>query len=231
VLVLGHRGSPAEALENTLESFEAAVAAGADGIECDVRGTRDGGLLLHHDEKLVRTAGRPEALRQLSLKEVLGVRLLGGGRIPTVDEALDVLSALARRRGRRLLVDLEIKEADLAAAVPSLLRRREDRELDLLITSFDARAVAAASRAGGRHRTGLLDRGRRPRPVAVAQRAGASWLAACQGSVGAVRRARVVGLRTLVWTVDEPAEACRYRDEGVDALCTNAPRLLVGVLR
>ena len=48
-LVLGHRGSPRRARENTLEAFALAREDGADGVELDVHRTRDGGLVVHHD--------------------------------------------------------------------------------------------------------------------------------------------------------------------------------------
>jgi glycerophosphoryl diester phosphodiesterase len=55
IQVIGHRGAAAVAPENTWESFEAALDAGVDAIETDVRATRDGVLVLMHDESLDRT--------------------------------------------------------------------------------------------------------------------------------------------------------------------------------
>ena len=52
VLVIAHRGAPRLARENTVESFRAAVATGAGGIELDVRRTADGALVVHHDAVL-----------------------------------------------------------------------------------------------------------------------------------------------------------------------------------
>jgi glycerophosphoryl diester phosphodiesterase len=51
-LLLGHRGSPQQARENTLESFRQALEAGLDGLELDLQCTRDGVLAVHHDFEL-----------------------------------------------------------------------------------------------------------------------------------------------------------------------------------
>ena len=59
-LIIGHRGASAVAPENTLVAFREAIAAGSDGIEFDVRLTRDGVPVIIHDDNLRRTASRPE---------------------------------------------------------------------------------------------------------------------------------------------------------------------------
>lgn len=107
--IIGHRGFAAQAPENTLASLEAALAAGADMVEVDVTQSRDGQLLLIHDDTLERTTnGRGRvmdhdwaALRQLdagSWKD----RRFTGERLPSLDETLDWV------RGR-LPINLEIK--------------------------------------------------------------------------------------------------------------------------
>ncbi|MFN7972487.1 MAG: glycerophosphodiester phosphodiesterase family protein [Acidobacteriota bacterium] len=64
----------------------------------------------------------------------------------------------------------------------------------------------------------------------TAARSGCSWIALRRGSRRAIWRARARGLRTLVWTVDDPVEMKECRASGVDALCTNAPGLARRVL-
>jgi glycerophosphoryl diester phosphodiesterase len=69
-LVIGHRGAPLVAAENSVASFRAASDAGADGVELDVRRTADGGFAVHHDAHLadgrpVVTLGRAELSRDI----------------------------------------------------------------------------------------------------------------------------------------------------------------------
>lgn len=230
MLILGHRGAPDAALENTLRSIDRALSRGADGIECDLRATSDGEIVLLHDADLSRVAGRPERLRRLTARAVRSVELFGGLSIPTLDELLDLALDRSRRRGVPVFLDLELKDADIEDAVARVIRRRSEPLVRVLVTSFDARQMGRASRLGGPFETGLLDRGRRPRPVAAAGAAGCSWLCFGARSLSMAARARRAGLRTLVWTVDEPALAETYRELGVDALCTNAPELMASLV-
>ena len=68
--VFGHRGNSAHAPENTLPSFEAAIALGVDGLEYDVRLTRDGVAVVFHDATVDRTTNRTGPLAALSWAEV-----------------------------------------------------------------------------------------------------------------------------------------------------------------
>src|ERR1051325_11314997 len=69
-LIIGHRGASAVAPENTMASFREAIAAGADGIEFDVRLTRDGVPVVIHDSTLHRTAGLPQRIADITSSEL-----------------------------------------------------------------------------------------------------------------------------------------------------------------
>ena len=72
-LVIAHRGSSAEAPENTLLAFEAAVRRGADAVELDVRLTADGAPVVIHDATLDRTTDRSGPVAALTLAELRAV--------------------------------------------------------------------------------------------------------------------------------------------------------------
>lgn len=111
-IVVGHRGNVRFAPENTLPAFDAAIRYGADLVEIDIRQTKDGHLVVVHDETLDRTtdgsgpvADRTLAeLRQLDAGSWFGPEFKGT-RIPTLKEALDHLSG-------RALPDLDFKAGD-----------------------------------------------------------------------------------------------------------------------
>ncbi len=88
--VVGHRGAPRKARENTLESFDFAEFLGADAIEFDLQQTRDGELVVFHDERIpIGTDLRP--VRELIALDVLALRLdspFGEYRIPTLEQVL-----------------------------------------------------------------------------------------------------------------------------------------------
>src|SRR4026208_948606 len=72
-LIIGHRGASAGAPENTMAAFRAAIAAGADGIEFDVRLSRDGVPVVIHDSTLRRTGGLPQRIADLTVSELAAV--------------------------------------------------------------------------------------------------------------------------------------------------------------
>jgi len=109
-LCIGHRGASALAPENTLAAFETAIVDGADGLEFDVRLTRDGVPIVLHDAALDRTTSGRGAVAALDLASIrrldagawFGARFRGE-RVPTLAETLDLA------RGR-CAVNIELKE-------------------------------------------------------------------------------------------------------------------------
>ena len=127
--LLSHRGLTLTARENTAAAFAAAVAAGVDGIETDVRRTQDGALVLYHDRHL--PDGR--AVADLALADIRHEH-------PEL-QVLRVEEALAR--WPTLFWNLEVK---VAAAVEPLcaLLRRSPHQGEVLLTSFDHAALERA---------------------------------------------------------------------------------------
>lgn len=99
-LMIGHRGSRIKAPENTLPAFLEAMRDGGDGVEMDVRLTRDGVLVVMHDETTGATTDDAQNRRvaDLSLEQVKALdagswfgEAWAGARVPTVDEVIDAL--------------------------------------------------------------------------------------------------------------------------------------------
>ena len=104
MLVFAHRGvQDRKIAENTLVAFRRAVLAGADGLEFDLRVSRDGIPVVAHDENLHRIAGDARRVRDLSAKELGKVVLRGQGGIPTLN---DVTSGIPQP----IMFDMEIKD-------------------------------------------------------------------------------------------------------------------------
>jgi glycerophosphoryl diester phosphodiesterase len=223
-LILGHRGASARALENTAAAFEAARADGADGVELDVRLSRDGELFVFHDEDLRRLAGRRDRVADLAAGELARVELRGGERIPRLADVIDLLDPL--------LVNIEIKPpgwrraGDVVRAVAGCVARlgAADR---VLVSSFDVGTVARVRRATAL-RTGLLFHSRQRAPLRRA------WLAPVvrphalhpeRVLVDAQRMSawRRRGYAVNAWTADAPDEVVRLARLGVDAIITNDP--------
>ena len=96
---IAHRGASGEYPENTRLAFEKAIEAGVDMIELDCQMTRDGHVVIFHDEKLLRTARVRGTLRSKSLAELKNLEIgswfkptFRGQRILTLEEALEIVA-------------------------------------------------------------------------------------------------------------------------------------------
>ncbi len=123
--VIGHRGAAGLAPENTFAGFDIALALGVDGIETDVQKTKDGKLVLFHDNLLDKTTNGTGALQE-TLWQALQQLDAGswvdstyaGERIPLLIEAL-------QRYGTRTYFDLEIKQVGIEYEVLNLVEQLE----------------------------------------------------------------------------------------------------------
>ena len=151
-----HRGASAYYPENTLRAFYAGLEMGADGIETDIQRTKDGVLVLSHDDSLERTTGRKECISALTYDELLDVDFglcmnekFKGERIVRLDTFLTHFG----RRG--LTLALEIKrsgiEADCLQCVNSLRCRN-----DVIFTSFMWESLVALRKLDKDIRAGFL---------------------------------------------------------------------------
>lgn len=120
MLIIAHRGYHAKAPENTLASFEAAVALGVDGIETDIRLSADGLPVLYHDR--LAPDGRP--VRDVTRREL---EKLAGHAIPTLDQALELFP--------QPLWLLEIKAPEALGQTLKLIRRFNSSRR-LMVISF-----------------------------------------------------------------------------------------------
>ncbi|MDJ1132585.1 glycerophosphodiester phosphodiesterase [Streptomyces iconiensis] len=215
---VAHRGAPSVVRENTLASFRAAVAAGADAVELDVRLTRDRVPVVLHDRTLERLWGHETPLSALTYK---GLNSLTDG-VPTLAEALAVTHEV------RTMIDLPdpaaaaaavsaVREADASARVyycggPDSLRRVRAAEpgAELALTWHRAAPVRAT----------LLD-DLRPH-----------WLNYRFGLLtpALVERAHADGRLVSAWTADRPRTMRRLASMGTDSITTNHIARLVGVL-
>ena len=210
--IIGHRGAPVVALENTLPAFEAAIAAGADGIEFDVRLSRDGVPVIIHDDTLTRTHGVRRRVAELTGDEL---RSFG---VPSLRELFELMS------GNSLLLCLEIKsrEPELAELCCRMVREFEFEER-IIIECFDLNVLrdvdlkkAALFEPRMQTEQSVIDRS-----LAV----GATVLALHHrmAKPSLVEKAKLVGLTVVVWTVDDPLWVATARSLGIAALITNDP--------
>lgn len=222
-LVIAHRGASAARPENTLAAYELAVSQRADMIEIDLHRTRDGAIVVTHDEQLAGLGGHGE-IAEATAEEVRSLDAGGGERVPLLEEVLD-------RFGARIPFNLELKRGTKAeydglerATLESVVGRR--LLPNMLFSSFYDPVLARLRALSEEARIGLLVSRRFPhRAVARARALRAEALHPEDSLVTAalVDEAHDAGLAVYVYTVDDPAEMRRMLDLGVDGLFTNHP--------
>jgi glycerophosphoryl diester phosphodiesterase len=230
-LVVAHRGASMEQPENTIEAFEAAIAAGADAVEFDVRLTRDGVPVVMHDPDVSRTTDGEGLVSELTLEEI---RRLG---VPTLEDALACLAG-------RATADIEIKnewyEPDFVEdGAPALARVCDalDRTAfpgRVLLSSFDEATMRRSRRLRPDVPTGLLTSAETDAASALEAAAGDDhpWVLPFVSQVldagpefpGEVHEA---GLLLGVWIADDPEMARTLFSWGADAVATNDPFSIV----
>ena len=240
-MIVAHRGASAELPENTLAAFDLAVERGADAIEFDVRLTADGVPIVLHDPDLTRTTDHEGSVCTMSLDRVRRARIEGEHEIPTLIEALALLSG-------RVAVDIEVKnlpgepgftsqDEPLLEATLSVLEA-SGFVGPVLLSSFNPASIAHARRAAPDVPTGLLTayEVEADAALAFAAREGHPWVlpfvrmvtGAAEGYAGRVHDA---GLRLGTWVTDDPREVVALFRAGVDAVATNDPAAVVAAAR
>jgi glycerophosphoryl diester phosphodiesterase len=246
-LVIAHRGSSAEAPENTLPAFEAAVVAGAEAIELDVRLTADGAPVVIHDSTLDRTTDRTGPVASHTLAEL---RALDAGwhftpdqgrthpyrgrdaRIPTLGEVLWAFPRLS------LLV--ELKESPAQEAVRRVLLQEDAAERCVLASEYREALLAFDQSPFARGASGpeisalywatLLRR--RPPPAGYRMLSVPLRHRGLTVPTGRfVAAARASGYAVHVWTVNSPDTARRLWRRGVSGIVTNVPGTMVEARR
>ena len=231
-LLIAHRTAMGVRPENTLAGVEAAIGAGADGVEVDVRATSDGAPVLMHDASLARTTGDPRPVAAVTLAGLRALRVAdphggaGPQPVPTLAEALAASAPLQ--------FAIEVKQAGVEDAVARAVREA-GAAARCWLWSFDAEVCLACREALPEAAASLLVGEGADARAAIARAAdlGLAGVGLERRLAGAavVREAHGAGLAVAAWTVNDEAEARRIRAAGADAVCTDDPARLARAVR
>ena len=250
-LILGHRGASAVAPENTMAAFREAITVGADGIEFDVRLTRDLVPVVIHDSTLQRTGGLPHRIADLTFSELSTIdvgswfarrkNLPPGTFAPQTVPSLRELFTLFQ--SNNLVLCLEMKcdsvseQRPLAEACCRLIGEFAFKQR-VIVECFTLPALTIVKQLDAEIKTAALFEPSISTPsvlwdqsvVAQATAIDASYLALHHrlAREGLVEKAKLAGLQVAVWTVDDPAWVARAQSIGIDALITNDPAAMLG---
>ena len=233
--IFAHRGASAYAPENTLPAFEKAVDIGADGVELDIHLSRDGRLVVIHDEMLDRTTNGHGFVKDFTLAELKkldasktmtnsGFRNL---RIPTLGEVYELLA------DTELLVNVEVKNSIFL--YPGILEKALEAEAKygmsgrVLYSSFNHYAMQELKRISPQSKTGLLY-SRMPSAAIIMGTAMAAnadalhpFFPCIANTPCMIPKCRKNGIAVNTWTVDEPEYIRAMLMLGVDSVITNKP--------
>jgi glycerophosphoryl diester phosphodiesterase len=242
--VIGHRGNRAHAPENTLESLQQAVALGVDAVEFDLRVSRDGSLVVMHDETLDRTTdgSGPVALSSLAALRRLdaGARFTPDGghtfpwrgrgiRVPTFDEIIESLP-------RELPCIVELK-TPAATELVRVAVRRHGIARRIIVAGFDPAATRPLRGAGFALGACTPEVARLVPPALLRRRVAPHhfealcipprWHGVPVPIAALARALRESGTVIHVWTVNDAAHALRLWRDGVQGILSDDPRLIL----
>ncbi|MGL5223450.1 MAG: glycerophosphodiester phosphodiesterase, partial [Plesiomonas shigelloides] len=225
ILITAHRAGAARGPENTVAALRQAIAEKADYAEIDVQTAADGELVVLHDADLMRIAGDPARVADLSHQEIqqrdAGAwhsEAFRGEPVPTLRQMLD------EARGRiGLNIELKYNRPDptLAAAVVAMLQK-EGMTQQVVITSLEAKAIEEVRKLDPSIRTGLIVTQSIGDPI----KADTQFLAVNQSVANEkfIARAHKGGKQVHVWTVNNPRQMIRMLALGADVLITDYPQ-------
>jgi glycerophosphoryl diester phosphodiesterase len=248
-LIIAHRGASALAPENTLAAFRRAIADGAEGIEFDVRLSKDGAVVVFHDATLRRLTSRKNLVSSIPLEELQTIDIgswfhrrkanhpdadFSAERIPTLREALDFLQDFPGL----IYIELKCRAAEtekLAKAVCEIISGSLLLP-QIIVKSFRLETLPAVRRACPEAKTAALFAPKimtilrkEKRLVEVAGEVGADMLSVhfSLATRKLMEKAEKRNLPVTIWTADNPRWVRRAFDLGLFAVITNNPATLL----
>ena len=239
-VIIGHRGFRSNYPENTLTSFKAAMAAGADMIELDVHLTKDRQLAVIHDEKVDRTTNGKGRVCDFTLDELKQLDAgkwfhpsFSGEPIPCLEEVLN----LARDK---IYVNIELKAdperpdvaLELGSCVLEVVRKEKAKDF-VVASSFQLELLASLRRESADLAIGVLTYKKKQGFLEVCEAIRAiAWHPHYQYfSKQELAAAKSMGLKILPFTVNDKKEMKRLLEMGVDGFFTDDPEAGKRVIR
>ena len=256
-LVFAHRGSSAALPEHTLAAYLRALDEGSDGLECDVRVTRDGHLVCVHDRRLDRTSNGRGLVSAHTLAELDQLDFGSWHPGEAVDDrptdvpvdpsrtrllTLDTLLRTVRAAGRRVELLVEMKQSTRRGAgverrLVALLRRygldepERDERVQITVMSFSPIALRRIRQLAPKLPTVLLleilPPWLRVERLPFGVGIAGPGLNLIRARPQLVPALRAAGNRIYVWTVNDPVDLDLVLDRGVDGIITDRPALVL----
>jgi glycerophosphoryl diester phosphodiesterase len=225
-----HRGFSGKYPENTMLAFEKAIEVGCEGIEFDVHFSKDGKLVIVHDETIDRTSNQNGFVKDLTYEELCQAdfsykfqKEYGFQRIPTLEEYLEFV------KDKDIITNIELKTGifeypGIEQAVYDLIRKYDLRD-KMIISSFNHYSVMRMKEIDPDIKCGLLTESWLIKAGEYVKNCGVE----CFHPIGTmlnpetVKEVRDNGIEINTWTVNKPEEVDYMINLGVDGIIGNNP--------
>ncbi len=237
VSVIAHRGYNAKYPENTIIAFEKAIEVGADYCELDIEFTKDGKIVVIHDDTTQRVADRNLDVKKSTLAELKTLDLGQSQCIPTLEEVLEVAEG-------KIGLNIEIKGRNMAEKLNEILQKF-NMDKDLIISSFHHQEIIDFHKINPGIKIATLE------PVTssimnvikLTFSKSSLFTHAKEVEVDAIHpftalatkkfidRSHELGYAVNIWTSDSPDRWEKLIANGVDGIVTNDPESLINYLK
>lgn len=228
--VYAHRGASEYAPENTMSSFFLGLKIGANGIETDVRKTKDGVLVLFHDDTLERVVGKEGGVGDYTYDQLLQMRVKND-KTGTEDIIVSFEDFLKYFGFRDIMFAIEIKEKGIEKDILALLEKYGMRQ-KTVITSFEFDCIKTVKELDASYKVGYLVSDFDDERLNKVKEIGAEQLCPQAKNVTAekVKLWHDMGYNVRAWGVTNVRLMKNAYDCGVDGMTVNFPDLLVSYL-
>jgi len=225
--IVGHRGAPNKALENTLSSFEAALEMGVKAMELDVQLTKDWRLVVHHDKELGRTLEGKGLIAEFTLKELQAMKLKGGKEGEKIPSLEDVLSLCKGKAFVCVEAKSEDEEAGLMAGALVRCLKENSKPGNSGVISFCHSVISQVRWQAPEIWTGPSMREFHPAESAMSLDPAVVCMNHEFVNEKIVEPYREKSIQVWVYTVDDKKRAEELKATGVTGLITNRPDLFL----
>lgn len=239
--ICAHRGSSHKYIENTLAAFKQAIDDRAEGIELDVQRTKDGILVVYHDENLKRLTGVNKYVRDLTWDEIQKLTLSTSKKLSVAKKLLDkqipsLEAVLKLMKNTNLVINIELKnsihfypgmEEEVVECVQKFKMKKQ-----VLYSSFNHQSMNHMSSLAGAERCALLTSDIHYEPWTYAQNTNVQSIHPMINSLqqrDLIQECRRRDIKVNVWTADSEPHIYAGLLLEVDAIITNVPEKAIAL--
>tara|TARA_B100000780_G_C20994401_1_gene397724 strand:+ start:35 stop:775 length:741 start_codon:yes stop_codon:yes gene_type:complete len=221
-LVFGHRGAKGHIAENTLSSIQKAIELGVDGIEVDVFRCGSGELVVFHDRSVEKLTNGIGFIEQMSLNSIKKLNVLDQGKIPTLNEVLDLIDG-------QVILNIELKGSNTSFLTHQLLnsyfKSSNWKPEKIIISSFDWDELRAFYQLNKEIKIAILTEDDPVDAIPIAKELNAFSINPNHILLTKLNAAKIKSENISIypWTVNEILDINKMKKIGVDGIITDYP--------